>query len=102
MMLRHAVAALVAVILTAVEARAQDPGSPPSAGVPATINVYIDCNFCDFDFIRTEVPYVNWVRYRAVSDVHLLATSQNTGGGGQEYVFNFIGLRGFAQTIDTL
>ena len=103
MTLRHAVLALFATLAIGSSAGAQDPNpQPPSPTLPATINVYLDCNFCDFDFVRTEIPYVNWVRDRAVSDVHLLATSQNTGGGGQEYVFNFIGLRGFAQTVDTL
>ena len=82
---------------------AQDPNAaPPAANLPATINVFLDCYFCDFDFIRTEVPYVNWLRDQASADVHLLATSQATGGGGSEYVFNFIGLRGFANKVDTL
>jgi hypothetical protein len=74
----------------------------PATGLPATINVYLDCYFCDFDYIRTEIPYVNWVRDPGPADVHLLATSQAMGGSGTEYVFNFIGLRGFAQHVDTL
>lgn len=95
--------ALAAALAIVPGARAQNPNSQaPAPNLPATINVYLDCNFCDFDFLRTEIPYVNWMRDRTVSDVHLLATSQNTGGGGQEYVFTFIGLRGFAQTTDTL
>jgi hypothetical protein len=84
--------------------RAQDSTTQPSVGgMPATINVFLDCTFgCDFDFVRTEIPYVNWVRDRTVSDVHVLATRQGTGGGGSEYTFAFIGQRGFAQMVDTL
>ena len=100
---RRTLLALAALVIGALPATAQDPNSQPPAGnLPATINVYLDCHFCDFDFIRTEIPYVNWVRDQAGADVHLLATSQGTGGGGSEYVFNFIGLRGFARTADTL
>lgn len=91
-----------ALLLCASRLSAQDPVQPPAPNLPATINVYLDCGFCDFNFLRDEVPYVNWVRDRAVADVHLLATQQGTGGGGSEYVFNFIGLRGFARMVDTL
>lgn len=53
----------------------------PSPAAEAT-RVFLDCNtFCDFDHIRREITYVNWVRDRADADVHLIITSQNTGGG---------------------
>src|SRR5688572_11864365 len=90
-------------VLCALRVSAQDPVvQPPAPNLPGTINVYLDCGFCDFNYLRDEVPYVNWVRDRAVADVHLLATQQATGGGGSEYVFNFIGLRSFARIVDTL
>jgi hypothetical protein len=89
--------------ICAAKVGAQDPNSQPPAGtLPATINVYLDCNFCDSDFFRDEITYVNWVRDRAVADVHILVTQQGTGGGGAENVFNFIGLRAFSSTVDTL
>ena len=34
--------------------------------------VYIDCNFCDEDYIRQNITCVNYVRDRKVADVHLL------------------------------
>ncbi|MEO5567436.1 MAG: hypothetical protein ABIR92_03030 [Gemmatimonadaceae bacterium] len=105
MSVRRTLLALIAGFVLAPSARGQDlTPQQPVATLPATINVFLDCgNFhCDFDFFRTEIPFVNWVRDRAVADVHILGTSQGTGGGGDEYVFNFIGLRGFAQTVDTL
>lgn len=69
-----------------------------------SLNVYLDCQTfgCDFDFFRTELTLVNWVRDRQVADVHLLVTSQSTGAGGSEYTVNFIGLRQFAGMTDTL
>jgi hypothetical protein len=54
--------------------------------------VFIDCNSCDEDYIRTEIPFVNYVRDRKEADVHVLITTQSTGSGGVEYTMAFIGL----------
>lgn len=59
------------------------------------LKVFLDCSFCDGDFMRKEINYVNYVRDRMLADVHILATSQSTGSGGREYTFNFIGLKKF-------
>jgi hypothetical protein len=58
--------------------------------------------FCDFDHFRREIGFVNWVRDRRDAHVHILGTSQQTGGGGREFTFAFIGLREFAGRSDTL
>ena len=58
------------------------------------INLFYDCqgNGCrDLDFFRREIPWVNWVLDREDSDVHVLVTSQTTGGGGQQYTLAFLG-----------
>ena len=67
-------------------------------------NVFLDCSgfYCDEEFFRTEIVSVNWVRERTAADVHVLATSQPTGGGGARYSLSFIGQRRFAGVIDTL
>lgn len=68
-----------------------------------TLNVFLDCNFyCDLDFVRTEVTYVNWVRDREAADVHVLVTGQSTGGGGTEHTLTFLGLRSMTGLTDTL
>src|SRR5688500_7533987 len=84
--MRHLLAALF-VIASAVPA--QEPPVPASS---PTLSVYLDCQnvFCDFDYLRTELAAVNWVRDRAVADVHLLVTTQQTGSGGSEYTVTFI------------
>ena len=64
--------------------------------------VFIDCNFCDIDYIRQQVPYVNYVRDRKAAEVHVLVTRQNTGSGGKEWVFSFFGQERFAGMSDTL
>lgn len=67
------------------------------------MRVFLDCpdSFCDFDYYRTEITFVNWVRDRQYAQVHLLITTQATGGG-REYTLTFIGLERFAGTVDTL
>ena len=69
----------------------------------SAVRVFLDCpdTFCDFDYYRTEITFVNWVRDRAFAQVHILLTTQSTGGG-QEYTLSFIGLERFAGEADTL
>lgn len=76
----------------------------PAPASTAPLAVYLDCQDggCDFDFFRTDITFVNWVRDRQVADVHLLVSSQQTGSGGREYTVTFIGLRQYASLTDTL
>ncbi|MGB9907108.1 MAG: hypothetical protein ACPLRR_06965 [Candidatus Saccharicenans sp.] len=57
--------------------------------------VYIDCGTCDLDYIKTEIPFVNYVRERQEADVHVLITTLATGSGGREYTLTFIGQNRF-------
>jgi hypothetical protein len=92
----------VCVSVPALAAAQQRPTAQQSAREDA-INVFLDCGFpCDEDFLRTEITYVNWVRDRAVADVHVLVTTQPTAGSGTEYTLAFLGLRRFAGSGDTL
>ena len=68
----------------------------------AAINVFLDCDECDHDFVRTEIKYVNWVRDRTVADVHVLVSEEETGGGGDRFTMTFTGLRSLAGREDTL
>ena len=73
-----------------VSARAQEPETPEANGA---LRVFVDCRgrFCDFDFLRREVSFVNYVRDRQDAQVHVLMTSQRTGAGGSNFVLDFIG-----------
>jgi len=64
--------------------------------------IFLDCGACDFNYLREEIKFVDYVRDRTQADVHVLATTQGTGGGGTEYVFKFIGLGRFAGVDDEL
>ncbi|MEO8075319.1 MAG: hypothetical protein ABI818_03255 [Acidobacteriota bacterium] len=81
-------------------ALAQTPAA--GAGESDALRVFLDCSGCDFDFLRREIPFVNYVRDRKDAEVHILVTTQATGGGGTEYVFKFIGLGRFGHVDDEL
>jgi hypothetical protein len=52
-------------------------------------HVFLDCDRCDFSFIRVEVPFVNWVRDREDAIVHVLITDQVTGSFDVVLLQNF-------------
>jgi len=68
------------------------------------LKVFIDCKAwnCPFDFIRSEINFVDYVNDRFSADVFILITSSTTGSGGQEYKLYFEGLENFKSVNDTL
>lgn len=98
--LRVLLAAAVAGAAAPAAAQAQEAAADRTTDAA---NVFLDCSYrCDQDFLRTEITYVNWVRDRTVADVHLLVTTQSTGGGGTEFTLAFLGQRRFTGLSDTL
>ena len=87
-------AAVMLFVAAAFSASAQDSN---------TIRLYLDCGHaCDQDFIKTEIPVVDFVNDRTQSDIHLLITSESTGSGGSVMTLAFLGQRRFAGVSDTL
>lgn len=74
----------------------------PDSSRSSYINVFIDCNYCYEDFIKTEITFVNYTRDRLQADVHILISSQSTGGGGREYTLTLFGQNRFSGQTDTL
>jgi hypothetical protein len=66
------------------------------------LRVFIDCSYCDLDYIRQEITFVNYVRDRNEAQVHALITTQQTGSGGTEYTITFIGQHEYIGINDTL
>ena len=54
------------------------------------------------DFIRKEIPYINYVRDIKDAGVYIIKTDQNTGAGGTEYTYFFVGQHEYAGMADTL
>jgi hypothetical protein len=81
---------------------AQTPPTPnPTA--PAKLLVFLDCQFeCDTDYILQNVQFLDYVRDRTVAEVHVLVTSEPTGGGGRAWTLQFIGQGRFQNRTSTL
>jgi hypothetical protein len=65
-------------------------------------NIFIDCWYCDVDYIRTEIKFVNYVIDRKDADIHILFTREQTASGGREYTLTFLGKNHFAGINDTV
>ena len=85
-------------VRTANSAANQTP-QPPAR---AQLRVFLDCENCFSDFLRSEITFVDYVRDRAESEIHLLITRITTGSGGHEYTAEFIGSGRFDGTTRTL
>lgn len=88
---------ILILILTPLTLQGQDLESERE-----TIRVFLDCNRCNRSYIRDEISFVNYVRDKEDTDVHLLITRQQTGSGGTEYTLRFIGRKNFEGKDDTL
>jgi len=64
--------------------------------------IYIDCDWCDIEYVKTEITFVNYVRDRKEAQVHVLITTQSTGSGGQEYTLTYMGQLDYAGQDDLL
>jgi hypothetical protein len=62
------------------------------------LTVYMETN----DFIRKEIPYVNYVRDISDASVYILSTKQRTGAGGNEFTYFLVGQKENAGMYDTL
>ncbi len=93
--------------LTPAARAGQDPPGQASPGQlsvddlkKTALKVFLDCDSCDTEYIKTEITFVNYVRDRLEAQVHILITTQATGGGGREYTLAFIGQNGYQDLQD--
>jgi hypothetical protein len=95
-----AVRSLLGVVSFVAVSESRANAQTPTAN--QTLSVFLDCDNCDSEFVRTEINYVNWVRDRTVADVHILVTEQDAAGGSERYTLAFLGLNTYAGRGDTL
>jgi hypothetical protein len=62
------------------------------------LNVFMETT----DYLRREIPYVNYVRDIKDAGVYIISTSQRTGSGGVEYTYFLVGQHDFAGMRDTV
>jgi hypothetical protein len=82
---------------------AQNVAAPTKAAPPPRLRVFLDCQYeCDTEYLRQTIEFIDYVRDRAASDVHVLVTTQGTGGGGMAWTLKFIGQEFFLDHDHTL
>ncbi|HUV01500.1 MAG TPA: hypothetical protein VMW32_11100 [Bacteroidales bacterium] len=62
------------------------------------LNIFMDAS----DYIRKEIPYVNYVRDIKDARVYIISTSQRTGSGGIEFTYFLVGQHEFEGMRDTV
>ena len=78
-------------------------GAQPAETGADALRVFLDCDRgCDFDYLRQEITFVNYVRDRRDAQVHVLVTREFTAAGGQAFTLAFVGLEDFAGFDDEL
>jgi hypothetical protein len=81
---------------------AQDTVSQSDSLRKDAVRFFLDCDECDINHIRREIPYVNYVRDVKEAQVYVLITEREAGNGGREYTFIFEGQHDFRGMHDTL
>jgi hypothetical protein len=66
------------------------------------VRFFVDCEECDINHIRREIPYVNYVRDVKEAQVYVLITEREAGNRGREFIFTFEGQFDFTGMNDTL
>jgi hypothetical protein len=81
---------------------AQEQGSTSDTLRKEAVKIFLDCQSCDMNYTRQQIPYVNFVRDVKEAQVFILITQQNAGSGGTQYTFTFQGLGIYSGMNDTL
>ena len=62
------------------------------------LNVFLE----NTEYIRKEIPYINYVRDIRDAGVYIISTQQRTGSGGREFTYFFVGQNDYRGMADTL
>lgn len=89
-------------LILVISSFAQNLEEPIDSLRKDAVKLFIDCDHCDMNYIRREIPYVNYVRDVQDAQLYLRETRQNTGSGGRQYSYMFIGQKKFEGLNDTL
>ncbi len=99
--MKFAFAVLVSVTVSVLSATASaqvtsDATASSEGQSGQVLRVFLDCDQCDFNNIRQDITFVNYVADQTNADVHVLISTQFTATRGREYTFDFIGIGTFA------
>lgn len=93
---------LCAGLFLTLQVYAQETSGDTLAHRKDAVNVFIDCFRCDMNYIREEIPYINYVRDVREAQLYIRETSDMAGNGGRQYTYVFIGQEEFSGQNDTL
>jgi len=89
---------IITLILMTLNASAQEQTSEPDTLRKDALNVYMEAS----DYIRKEIPYINYVRDLKDADVYIMTSYRSTGSGGTEHNYFLVGQKKFAGMQDTI
>jgi hypothetical protein len=85
-------------LIAGLHLHGQDTGKATDTLRKDALNVFMEAG----DYIRREIPYINYVRDIRDADLYIISTVQPTGSGGREYTYYLTGQHAFAGNSDTL
>ena len=99
---RSGVASIFLSLFFSVSLLGQEAEADSTVNREDGLRIFIDCFRCDMNYIRDEIPYVNYVRDVKEAQLYILETSEQTGSGGRKYTYAFVGQQDFSGMNDTL
>ena len=94
----HKITFTILVMLLFFSAFSQETPAKTDTLRKDALNVYMDAS----DYIRKEIPYVNYVRDIKDAGVYIISTNQNTGSGGSKFTYFLVGQLEYKTMRDTL
>ena len=94
---------LVGIIVAALVCLARDAAGlnqPPAT--PPQLTVFLDCDNCYADYLRSEIEFVDYVRDRTGAEIHVLISQAQTASGGTSHTVEMIGAGRFDGIVETL
>ena len=76
----------------------QEPAPQSDTLRKDALNVFMNAS----DFIKKEIPFINYVRDIKVADVYIISTEESTGSGGSVSTFFIVGQGKYKGMADTL
>ena len=89
---------LLALTFSFFRAFSQETASQSDTLRKDALNVFMEAS----DFIKKEIPFINYVRDIKVADVYIISTEENTGSGGSVSTFFIVGQGKYKGMADTL
>jgi hypothetical protein len=99
---KHFIVLTVLIFIGISSVNGQDKNASSDTLRKGAVKVFIDCEFCDMNYIRQEITYINYVREVREADVYILVTTQQAGSGGNQYTLMFQGQGKYLGMDDTL